>query len=114
MGEGCREGTFLRPALPSLKSRHSHRHHRTHKRNSNAVSDKNGCTLVQQISDILASTKADKIKAQHVAYKLGREWGNINGSIRRFAPFRDMLADTGFEYVHRIGPLGSCFVRTRG
>jgi hypothetical protein len=56
-----------------------HRHHSTHKRNSNAIGDKNGRTLVQKISDILASTKAD------------------------------MLADTGFEYVHRIGRLGSYF-----
>jgi hypothetical protein len=68
----------------------------THKRNSNAIR-KNGRTLVQKISDILASTKADKVKAQRVARKLGREWGSISGSIRRFALFRDMLADTGFE-----------------
>jgi hypothetical protein len=68
------------------------------------MSDKNGRTLVQQIGDILASTKADKIKAQHVARKLGREWGSISGSIRRFAPFRD---------VHRIGRLGSYFERHR-
>lgn len=52
------------------------------------MSDKNGRTLVKQINDILAATKADKIKAQHVARKLGREWGTISGSIRRFAPFR--------------------------
>jgi hypothetical protein len=77
------------------------------------MSGKNGRTLVQQIGDILASTKADKIKAQHVARKLGREWGSISGSIRRFAPFRDMLADTGFEYVHRVGRLGSYFERHR-
>jgi hypothetical protein len=73
----------------------------------------NGRTLVQQISDILASTKADKVKAQHVARKLGREWGSISGSIRRFAPFREMLTDTGFEYVHRIWCLGSYFERKR-
>jgi hypothetical protein len=29
--------------------------------------------------------------------------GSISGSMRRFAPFRDIPADTGFEYVHRIG-----------
>jgi hypothetical protein len=39
--------------------------------------------------------------------------GSISGPIRRFAPFRDMLADTGFEYVHRIGRLGSYFERHR-
>jgi hypothetical protein len=33
--------------------------------------------------------------------------------MRRFAPFRDMLADTSFEYVHRIGRLGSYFERRR-
>jgi hypothetical protein len=43
-----------------------------------------------------------------------RERGRIGGSIRRFAPFRDMPADTGFEYVHRIGRLGSYFERKRG
>jgi hypothetical protein len=37
--------------------------------------DKTANTLVQQISDILVSTKADKIKAQHVARKLGRGMG---------------------------------------
>jgi hypothetical protein len=109
-------------ALEPLESRHSHRHHSTHsdvprratKRNSNGISDKNGRTLVQKISDILVGTKADKIKDQHVARKVGREWGIISGSIRRFAPLRDMLADTGFEYLHRIGRLGSYFERKRG
>jgi hypothetical protein len=101
-------------ALEPPESRHSHRHHSTRKRNSDDISDKNGRALVQKISDILAGTKADKIKAQHVARKVGREWGSISGSIRRFAPLRDMLADTGFEYLHRIGRLGSYFERKRG
>ena len=71
-------------------------------------SNRNGRTLVQRISDILP----DKIKAQHVAREL-RRWGSIRASIRRFAPFRDILANTGFE-LHRIGRLGSYFERKRG